>query len=105
MNQKCGIPPLVDKKGGKCLEPIMFVAIIAGLILLLLIVGAPLKPIRLIGQGITKFVIGAVFLFFLNILGSQVGIHVPINLITSGVAGLLGIPGVAALTAIDYWVI
>ena len=71
----------------------------------MLIIGAPLKPIRLFGQGITKLIIGAVFLFFLNTLGHQVGIHVPINLVTSAVAGLLGIPGVAALAAIDYWVI
>lgn len=87
------------------MEPIIFVAIIAGLILVLLIVGAPLKPIRLLGQGITKLIIGAVFLFFLNTLGGQIGIHVPINFVTSAVAGLLGIPGVAALAAIDYWVI
>lgn len=87
------------------MEPVVFVAVIAGLILLLLIIGAPLKPIRFVGQGIIKLIIGAVFLFFLNILGNQVGIHVPINLVTSAVAGLLGIPGVAALAAIDYWVI
>ena len=83
----------------------MFVSVIAGLILILLIIGAPLKPIRLLGQGITKLIIGAVFLFFLNTIGNQVGIHVPINLVTSAVAGILGIPGVAALAAIDYWVI
>lgn len=87
------------------MEPVIFVSVIAGLILLLLIIGAPLKPIRFLGQGITKLIIGAVFLFFLNTLGGQVGIHVPINLVTSAVAGLLGIPGVAALAAIDYWVI
>ena len=83
----------------------MFVSVIAGLILILLIIGAPLKPIRLLGQGITKLIIGAVFLFFLNTIGNQVGIHVPINFVTSAVAGLLGIPGVVALAAIDYWVI
>ena len=87
------------------MEPVVFVAVIAGLILILLIIGAPLKPIRLLGQGITKLIIGAVFLFFLNTMGNQVGIHVPINFVTSAVAGLLGIPGVAALAAIDYWVI
>ncbi|MFB5285409.1 MULTISPECIES: pro-sigmaK processing inhibitor BofA family protein [Peribacillus] len=87
------------------MEPVVFVAIIAGLILLLLIVGAPLKPIRYVGQVVIKLVIGAVFLFFLNTLGNQVGIHVPINFVTSAIAGVLGIPGVAALAAIDYWVI
>lgn len=86
-------------------EPIVIVSIIAGLIVLLLFVGAPIKPIRLIGQGVVKLIIGAVFLFFLNVLGNQLGIHVPINLATSAVAGILGIPGVATLAAIDYWII
>lgn len=87
------------------MEPIVFVAVIGGLILLLLIMGTSLKPIRFLGQGVIKVIIGAVFLFFLNMLGNQVGIHVPINLVTSAVAGLLGIPGVAALAAIGYWVV
>ncbi|MDQ0221422.1 pro-sigmaK processing inhibitor BofA [Peribacillus cavernae] len=86
------------------MEPIVVVAVIAGLILLLLLVGAPLKPIRFLGQGLIKVVIGAVFLFFLNALGNQAGVHVPINIITASVSGFLGIPGVAALAAIDYWV-
>jgi inhibitor of the pro-sigma K processing machinery len=87
------------------LQPFVFVGIIGGLILLLLVVGAPLKPIRLIGQGLIKIVIGAVFLFFLNELGNQAGIHVPINIVTAAIGGFLGIPGVAALAAIDYWVV
>lgn len=87
------------------MEPIVFVAVIGGLILLLLIMGTSLKPIRFLGQGVIKIIIGAVFLFFLNMLGNQLGIHVPINLVTSAVAGVLGIPGVAALAAIGYWVV
>lgn len=87
------------------MEPIVVVAIIAGLILLLLLVGAPIKPIRLLGLGMIKIVIGAVFLFFLNALGNQFGVHVPINLITACVSGFLGIPGVAALAALAYWVV
>jgi inhibitor of the pro-sigma K processing machinery len=87
------------------LEPVVFVAVVGGLILMLVIIGAPLKPVRFIGQGIIKVIIGAAFLFFLNTLGNQAGIHVPINPVTSAVAGLLGIPGVAALAAIGYWII
>ncbi|MET3322654.1 UNVERIFIED_ORG: inhibitor of the pro-sigma K processing machinery [Peribacillus simplex] len=87
------------------MEPVVFVAVIGGLILMLLIIGAPIKPIRFLGHGVIKIIIGAVFLFFLNTLGNQAGIHVPINLATSAVAGLLGIPGVAALAAIGYWII
>ncbi|PLT31950.1 pro-sigmaK processing inhibitor BofA family protein [Bacillus sp. V5-8f] len=87
------------------MEPFIIVAIIAGLILLLLLLGTPVKPIRLLGQGLIKIIIGAVFLFFLNALGNQFGVHVPINLITASVSGFLGIPGVAALAAIGYWLV
>lgn len=73
--------------------------------LLLLFIGAPVKPIRFIGQGVIKILIGAMFLFFLNTLGNHYGIHVPINFITSAVSGLLGIPGIIALVAVQTWII
>jgi inhibitor of the pro-sigma K processing machinery len=87
------------------LEPIIVVAILGFIILLLLFVGSPSKPLRFISQGVVKLVIGALFLFFLNIIGNQFGIHVPINLITSAISGLLGIPGVLALVAIEMYII
>lgn len=43
--------------------------------------------------------------FFLNILGNQFGVHIPINLATSAVSGFLGIPGLCALVAIDTWIL
>lgn len=73
--------------------------------MVVLIFGAPIKPLKYVGQGIVKILIGALFLFFLNIIGSQFGIHIPINLATSAVSGFLGIPGLCALVAIDTWVI
>jgi inhibitor of the pro-sigma K processing machinery len=87
------------------LDPIMVFSILGGAILLLLFIGAPVKPVRWIGQGIVKLLIGALFLFFLNTLGTQFDIHVPINLITSAISGFLGIPGLFALVAIDMWVL
>jgi inhibitor of the pro-sigma K processing machinery len=52
-----------------------------------------------------KVMIGALFLFFLNAFGSQYGIHVPINLATSSISGILGIPGVVGLTVIQMWIL
>jgi inhibitor of the pro-sigma K processing machinery len=83
------------------LEPIVVVSIIGVLILLLLFIGTPLKPIRFLGQGVIKILIGALLLFFLNAVGNQFGLHIPINLITSSVSGLLGIPGLCALVVIQ----
>ncbi|MET3700090.1 inhibitor of the pro-sigma K processing machinery [Bacillus oleivorans] len=82
--------------------------IIAGaviLIILLLFTGASIKPLRYIGNGLIKILIGALLLFFLNAIGGQFGIHVPINIVTSVLSGFLGVPGVVALAAIDIWVL
>ncbi|MFC4324333.1 pro-sigmaK processing inhibitor BofA family protein [Litchfieldia salsa] len=87
------------------MEPIIVISILGGLVLLLLLVGAPIKPIRLIGQGIVKIMIGALLLFFLNAFGSTLGLHVPINLATSTVSGLLGIPGLVALIVIERFIL
>ncbi|MBU8881440.1 pro-sigmaK processing inhibitor BofA family protein [Bacillus sp. FJAT-29790] len=87
------------------MDPIIVISILGGLILLLLFIGTPVKPIRMIGQGVIKILIGALFLFFLNAFGNQFGIYVPINLITASVSGILGIPGLFALVAIQTWVV
>lgn len=87
------------------MEPIVVISILSGLILLLLFSGAPFKPVRFIGQTVIKLLIGSLFLFFLNAAGNKYGIHVPINFATSAVSGVLGIPGVFALVAIQKWIL
>lgn len=87
------------------MQPILIIAILGGLVLLFMLAGAPIKPLRFVGQGVIKLLIGALFLFFLNAFGNQFGIHVPINLVTSAVSGLLGMPGVCALVVIETWVV
>ena len=64
-----------------------------------------MKPVKLIGKGMIKIVIGALLLFFLNAFGSHLGIHVPINVITAAISGFLGIPGIVALTIIQVWIL
>jgi len=87
------------------LEPIVVISVLGGLILILLFSGAPNKPVRFVGQTVIKLLIGALFLFFLNVAGNRYGIHVPINFATSAVSGLLGIPGLVALVAIQQWIL
>ncbi|MEI5909686.1 pro-sigmaK processing inhibitor BofA family protein [Bacillus spongiae] len=87
------------------MNPIIVISILGGVTLLLLSMGTSLKPIRLIGLGAIKVMIGALFLFFLNAFGGQLGIHVPINVVTSSISGFLGIPGVVGLTIIQTYII
>ncbi|WP_349409040.1 pro-sigmaK processing inhibitor BofA family protein [Pseudalkalibacillus sp. SCS-8] len=83
------------------MDPFWVFAIVCGLIILLLIIGAPLKPLRWVGQGMIKLVIGALLLFFLNAFGTAFNLHIPINLVTASVSGFLGLPGLLALVAIQ----
>lgn len=87
------------------MSPVIVVSIIIVFILLLLAAGTMGKPVKWFGQLFIKFIIGAVFLFFLNSIGSHYGVHVPINFITTAISGLLGIPGVIGLTIIQTWIL
>ncbi len=87
------------------MESLWIIGSLSLLIVLLLIFGTPTKPLKLLGQGVIKIVIGALLLFLLNAFGSNFGIHVPINIVTATISGFLGIPGVAALTVIQVWII
>lgn len=87
------------------MEPIIVISVLGGLVVLLLFSGAPFKPARFVGQSMIKLIIGALFLFFLNVAGNRYGIHVPINFATSAISGFLGIPGLFALVAIQKWII
>ena len=79
--------------------------IIVGLILLVLMVGVTSKPIKLAKNILSKIVIAALLLFFLNVCVNQFGIYIPINFVTVGVGAVLGIPGICSLVAIDYFLV
>ena len=85
------------------MSSVIVISIMVALIVLLLFVGAPVKPMRFIGQTTVKLGIGILFLFFLNVLGGAIGLHVPINLFTVAVSGFLGLFGVASLAAIHLF--
>ncbi|WP_339230775.1 pro-sigmaK processing inhibitor BofA family protein [Oceanobacillus sp. FSL K6-2867] len=81
------------------------ISVIVGLIIILLFVGAPVKPMKFIGQATVKLGIGILFLFFFNVFGGMVGLHIPINLFTAVVSGFLGLFGLASLVAIHLFIV
>ena len=83
------------------MEPVVVISLLGALIFLLLILGAPMKPLRWIGQGAIRLLIGALLLFFLNTFGTIFGYSLPINIFTAGVSGFLGVPGIVALIFAD----
>ncbi|MFZ0445030.1 MAG: pro-sigmaK processing inhibitor BofA family protein [Bacillus sp. (in: firmicutes)] len=87
------------------MDPIVIFSILGGLILILLFVGAPLRPLRWIGQLCIKIIVGALLLFLVNAFGTSWDLHIPINFITSSVSGILGIPGLVALVIIKTMIV
>ncbi|MBO8178785.1 pro-sigmaK processing inhibitor BofA family protein [Aeribacillus pallidus] len=87
------------------MNPIIIISIISLVIVLLLTASSAGKYVKFVGQACIKVLIGALFLFFLNAFGSYIGLHVPINLLTSSISGFLGIPGVLALACIQLWIL
>lgn len=92
-------------KGVGNLNSTIIIAIMISLIVVLLIVGAPVRPMRFIANSTVKLGIGILLLFFINVFGGSIGLHVPINFFTVAVSGFLGIFGVGSLAAIHFFII
>lgn len=72
------------------------------LFFLLIIFGNSFHPVKWIGKLIIRLCIGVFLLFLLNVIGESFSFHIPINLATTEIGGLLGLPGLAALIVIKY---
>lgn len=90
-------------QGGMFVNTVLMVVFAVFLLFFILfIIGTPLHPVRWMGRFIVRILVGAFLLFLLNVIGESFSLHVPINLATVAVSGLLGIPGIAALVFIKY---
>jgi inhibitor of the pro-sigma K processing machinery len=59
---------------------------------------------KLIAWKIVKTaVVGLLFVFAVNWVGSYFQFYLPLNPLTALTAGILGLPGVAALVALQLW--
>lgn len=74
-----------------------------GVLLVYLIARALVLPLKLTLELLANALIGAVLLLLFNVVGGYWGYHVPLNPVTAVLAGMLGIPGVALLVVLKYW--
>lgn len=79
----------------------MIIAGLVSLIIVILIIGAPVKTLRFLGNFGVKLIIGVLFLFFLNVFGGMIGLHIPINIFTVVVSSVLGVFGITSLIAVQ----
>ncbi|MDA7028593.1 pro-sigmaK processing inhibitor BofA family protein [Bacillus sp. CLL-7-23] len=84
---------------------VLVIGAILVLVALLFFSGSSFKPLKWLGSIAVRIIVGTIFLFCVNLFGESLSVHVPINLVTTGVSGLLGIPGVVALVVIKQFII
>ncbi|MBQ8590527.1 MAG: pro-sigmaK processing inhibitor BofA family protein [Firmicutes bacterium] len=65
-----------------------------GMIGMYLLAWILLVPMKFVGKMMLNSILGAVFLIVLNGIGSVFGIHISLNLLTAGIVGVFGLPGV-----------
>lgn len=78
--------------------------IVTGIMLVIAASKSVARPIRWIGFAAMQVVIGAILLFFANLVGELASFHIPINPVTALLVGFLRLPGLAALIVIKLWV-
>lgn len=79
------------------------ILLIAGCAIAIFIVGKILTfPIRKILKLVLNTIIGGVIIYIINLIGANFGFHIGLNIITSLVVGILGIPGAILLVVLQF---
>lgn len=79
------------------MEAGIFLAYTAGMFIIYFFGQMLLVPLKKILKLLISSIIGGAVLILINIFGTGIGIVIPLNLITAMIAGVLGVPGIAAL--------
>lgn len=80
-----------------------FVTAILPLLLLLPLIRVMLLPIRLGWKLLVNSGCGFLCLWLLNWAAGSTGVYFPINLITTAIAGFLGLPGIILLALVQLF--
>ena len=79
------------------LEAGIFLAYAAGLFLIYIFGRLLIVPVKMLLKLMASSVAGGVILLLINAAGGIIGIMIPVNIVTTAVTGVLGVPGVLAL--------
>lgn len=77
--------------------------IVVGCAIAIFIIGKIfLFPIKKIIKLVLNTVIGGAIIYIINLVGANFGFHIGLNIITSLVVGILGIPGAILLVIVQF---
>lgn len=80
----------------------IIIAFIAGLLVLYLVTKIFIVPIKFIGKLFINAIIGGILLWVIDYFGAYIGLKIAINPITALIAGVLGVPGIVLLIALQF---
>ena len=81
------------------------ILIMIGCVLAFLIIGKIfLFPIKLLFKLILNTIIGGAIIYIINLIGANFGFHIGLNITTSLVVGILGIPGAILLIILQFFI-
>ena len=72
-------------------------AYLTGIIIIFLLGRLFIIPLKLVLKLIINSILGGVFIFIINLLGTMWNFHIGLNIITALFVGIMGIPGSALL--------
>lgn len=79
------------------------ILIMIGCALAILIIGKIfLFPLKLLLKLVFNTIIGGAIIYIINLIGANFGFHIGLNIITSLVVGILGIPGAILLLILQF---
>lgn len=76
----------------------------AGLLLIFILAQFFKSPGKLVWKLSKSVVVGCFFIFAVNWVGEYLHFHLPFNPATAFIAGILGLPGLAALITLKLWI-
>jgi len=73
-----------------------------GIVAMVVVVKLFSWPLKILAKLLLNCIFGVLLLLLVNFLGQYIGVEVPINAVSSLIAGFLGVPGVIFLIIFQY---
>ncbi len=77
-------------------------ALIFGMFVLYFLSRLFYRPLKLIFRALLHIALGGVAIFLYNLVGTYWGLTVGLNVISSAIVGVMGLPGLAMLIGLQY---
>ncbi len=82
------------------MDPTALLAVAVSLVGIYVVLRLLALPFRLLVEFLGRVLLGAALIWGFNVLGQKLGVRLPLNPITAGIVGHLGVAGLAALLSI-----